>query len=313
MLGGTPQGARLSGSEGRWQRISSQGMTIEVGRTRTAEGSQIYKRINMLGRKRLRIAGILLLGLSGCASRTSGPAGDRVPDRVSEAEYDLARDAWMRQGNAREGLTHVLKAIDADEDNASAHHLAALIYLDLCQKSPQDCRLAEAENQANVAIKLRGDFREARNTLGVILVHEKKFAEAVAVLEPLTRDILYKTPESAWGNLGWAYLESGKLNEAEQALERSVAAQPRFCVGFYRLGLVQERKDHPEAAIESFTRALQADSRCAGLQEALLHRAKSYVRVAKHDLAQSDLSRCVELSQDTLAGKECAAILNGLK
>jgi len=271
----------------------------------------------MYGRIGVRDLAILalgqLIGLGSCAPRTTGPLGERVPDRVSEAEYDLGRDAWLRQGNAREGLTHVLKAIDSDEDNSAAHHLAALIYLDLCQRSQQDCRLKEAENHAKTALKLRHDFREARNTLGVVLVHEKKFAEAISVLQPLTEDILYKTPESAWGNLGWAYLESGKLEEAQLALQKSVAAQPRFCVGFYRLGLVQEKKGLPEAAIESFTSALKADTRCDGLQEALLHRAKSYLRVEKRDAAQSDLSRCVELSGASLAGKECALILNGLK
>jgi len=254
-----------------------------------------------------------LASIVSCASRTSGPSGESVPDRVSEAEYDLGRDAWLRQGNPREGLTHVLKAIDADDDYAEAHHLAALIYLDLCQRSREDCRLSEAERQAKIALKLRSDYREARNTLGVILVHEKKYSEAVSVLQPLTQDILYKTPESAWGNLGWAYLESGKLDDAEQALRRSVAAQPRFCVGFFRLGLVQEQKGLPLAAIESFTDALQADPRCAGLQDALLHRAKIYLRVEKREAAQSDLSRCVELSRATLAGKECVAILSGLK
>ncbi len=267
----------------------------------------------MFGRTSHRFAAIFLTWLLGCTSRATGSSGDQAPDRVSEAEYDLARDAWLRQSNARDGLTHVLKAIEIDEDNTAAHHLAALIYLDLCLRSQQDCRLAEAETQAKLALKLRHDFREARNTLGVILVHEKKYKEAVSVLEPLTRDILYKTPESAWGILGWAYLESGQLDDAQQALLRSVAAQPRFCVGFYRLGLVQERMGRPEAAIESFTSALQADSRCAGLQDALLHRAKSYIHVEKRDLAQSDLSRCVELSQDSLAGKECAVISNGLK
>ena len=163
------------------------------------------------------------------------------------------------------------------------------------------------------ALKLRSDYREARNTLGVVLIHEKKYNEAISVLEPLTQDILYTTPESAWGNLGWAYLEIGRIDEAQQALQRSVAAQPRFCVGYYRLGLVQERKALPEAAIESFTHALQADSRCAGLQDALLHRAKNYLSIGRTAPARSDLSRCVELSLDSLAGKECAVVLQKLK
>jgi type IV pilus assembly protein PilF len=248
----------------------------------------------------------------GCASRAGSVAG-KTNDRESESEYDLARDSWLRRGDARDGLTHALRSIEIDDDNADAHHLAALIYLDLCQKLPQDCRLADSESHARRAVKLRDDYREAKNTLAVVLIHQKKFNEAISVLQPLTQDILYTTPESAWGNLGWAYFEIGRLDDAEQALQRSVAAQARFCVGYYRLGLVQERKGLPEAAIESFTHALQADSRCAGLQDALLHRAKSYLSKGKTEPGKSDLSRCVELSLETLAGKECEVVLQKLK
>ncbi len=78
-------------------------------------------------------------------------------------------------------------SIEIDDDNSDAHHLAALIFLDLCLKSAQDCRLAEAEAHVRRALQLRPDFREARNTLGVVLIHEKKLNEAISVLEPLTR------------------------------------------------------------------------------------------------------------------------------
>jgi Tfp pilus assembly protein PilF len=210
-------------------------------------------------------------------------------------------------------LIHSLRAIEIDDGNADAHHIAALIYLDLCLRITQDCRLIEAEVHARRALQLRADFREARNTLGVILIHEKKFLDAISVLEPLTRDILYATPESAWGNLGWAYLEIDRTDDAQQALQRSVAAQPRFCVGYYRLGLVQERKGLPEAAIESFTNALQADPRCAGLQDALLHRAKNKLRLGRSEPARADLSRCAQLSPDTLAGKECKSVFQKIK
>ncbi|SRR5664279_527611 len=259
------------------------------------------------------LATCFLIGLHACASHSGGTAGGTTSDRQSEAEYDLARDSWLRRGDARNGLAHALRALEIDDDNADAHHLVTLVFLDLCLRSQQDCRLADAETHARTALRLRADFREARNTLGVVLIHEKKYVEAISVLEPLTRDILYGTPESAWGNLGWAYLEAGQLDSAQEALQRSIAAQPRFCVGYYRLGLVQERKDRPELAVESFTNALQADSRCAGLQDALLHRAKNSLSLGRSKPAQSDLSRCAQLSLDTMAGKECKSILQKLK
>lgn len=266
--------------------------------------SQVQKQA-LLGLRSWVLAALLSLS---CSTHSSGLSGAASPDRQSEAEYDLARDAWIRGGDARDGLAHALKAVEIDDENAEAHHLVALLYLDLCQKLAQDCRLADSEKAARRALELRKDFREARNTLGVVLVHEHNYKQAVVVLEPLTKDILYTSPESAWGNLGWAYLEMGRLDDARDALLRSVAAQPRFCVGHYRLGLVYERLGHVEAAIESFSNALQADSRCAGLQEALLHRGKAYLSLGRTAPAQVDLSRCAQLSLSTLAGKECTSI-----
>src|SRR5688572_15287740 len=171
----------------------------------------------------------LLFSLIACSS-SSGP-GAQDPSRQSEAEYDIARDLWLRRGQTRQALERALKATELDPENADASHLVALLYLDFCSRGPAECKLEEAERFARRAVALKSDYREAKNTLGVALIHRKKAPEAVEVLRTLTEDILYQTPENAWGNLGWAYLELEKFDEAIDALRRSVAAQPLFCVG----------------------------------------------------------------------------------
>jgi type IV pilus assembly protein PilF len=258
-----------------------------------------------------KIAVILALLLGACASNQTTNVASA--EGQSDAEYDLARDAWLRQGKAREALRHALIAVEQNPDNSDAQHLAALIYLDLCQRSETSCRLAEAEKHARAALEARADYREARNTLGVVLIHANRPAEAISVLQPLTQDILYTTPENAYANLGWAYLLLGKLDEAKDALERAVAAQPRFCVGYYRLGLVHELKHQPEAAHEAFSQALTADARCASLQEAYAGRARVLVGLGRLDEARADLTRCQNLLAESKTGKECASIQGKLK
>jgi predicted NBD/HSP70 family sugar kinase len=120
--------------------------------------------------------------------------------------------------------------------------------------------------------------------------------------------------ENAWGNLGWAYLELGQYDPAVDALRRSIAAQPLFCVGNYRLGLAYERKGEVQQARESFTRALETEAPgCTQLQEAWAGRARTLVRDGQADAARADLERCVALSKSSIAGKECSSMLAKLK
>ena len=255
----------------------------------------------------------LALACSSGSSGSTGP-GAHDPSQQSESEYDVAKDLWLRRGKTRDALEHALKAVELDDENADAAHLVALLYLDFCSQSRDECRLPEAERHARRALALKPDFREARNTLAVVLIHEKKPAAAVELLRPLTEDILYQTPENAWGNLGWAYLELGKLDEAVDALRRSIAAQPQFCVGNYRLGFAHERKGELGAALVAYTRALETEAPgCSALQEAWAGRARVSFRAGNVDSARADLERCVKLSGATSAGKECRSMMAKLK
>jgi tetratricopeptide (TPR) repeat protein len=163
-------------------------------------------------------------------------------------------------------------------------------------------------------VENKKDFREAKNTLGVILVHQKRYKEAIEVLLPLANDILYATPETAWGNLGWAYLLSGNTTKAIEALERALALQPEFCVGAYRLGLAYERKGEFKAARDAFSRAVETDRReCNGLLDAYKARARVALKLGDPEAAREDLKRCRELAGETPEGQECSIKLKRLK
>jgi len=240
--------------------------------------------------------------------------GAQSPQAQSQAEYDLASDLWLQRDQPRQALEHALRAISLDDENAEAHHLAALLYLDFCRRDPRQCQLQDAEAHAAEALALRKDFREAINTLGVILIHRKDYTRAVAVLKPLTEDILYQTPENAWGNLGWAYLELGQVDAALDALSRSVAIEPNFCVGHFRLGLARSKKKDYAGAANAYTRAVSvSDPRCKALQEAYLGRAQASLQLSEPEQATTDLAQCVALDSTTLTGQSCQALMNQLK
>ncbi|HEY3593568.1 MAG TPA: tetratricopeptide repeat protein [Polyangiaceae bacterium] len=252
---------------------------------------------------------MLAVVVSACASGGRGPTSPDT-DRESDAEYDVARDLFLSRRDPRGALAHVQRALSLNDQNAEALHFEALIYLYLCSASAIDCRLPDAEVAARRAVKLKPDFLEAANTLGVILTQEKKYDDAIAVLQPLASNILYQTPWDAWGNLGLAYLEKGKADDAIEALRRSIAAEPRFCVGNYRLGLAYEKKGDLSAAREAFSRALETDRpECQQLQDAFEARARVYSKSKNCDLARGDWEKCQKISMDSPAGRRCTASL----
>ncbi len=257
------------------------------------------------------VASLALLAV-GCPDQGPATADDA---KRSMSEYDVARDLWLARNQPRAALEHGLRAVELDEENAEAAHLVSLIYLQFCAAADAgvgeagDCRLPEAERFARHAVAQDPDYRDAKNTLGVVLVHQKKYSAAVSVLKPLTEDILYQSPEKAWGNLGWAYLEWGKLSPAIDALQRSIAAQPGFCVGHYRLGLAWEKKRDLTAAEAAYSESLATDHEaCQGLQEAWLGRARVRAGLGRAADARADLERCLKLDRGTRAGKDCATL-----
>jgi type IV pilus assembly protein PilF len=253
------------------------------------------------------LAWLALVMLSGCA--LTGPGPEDV--KMAQAEYGLANDAFQR-GQYRMALEHVENALDHDDQNADAAYLGAMVMLVFCanDETSPDCRYEAAERFARKAVATDSEMRDAKNALGVILVHQGRHAEAIEVLEPLAKDMLYRSPEKAWGNLGWAYLEADRLDEAIPALKRAVAAQPLFCVGHYRLGLAYEKKREYAAARQAFTRAVSIEEgQCGRLQVAFWARARVANALGQAASVRKDLEKCRDLAKLTDVGKKCSARL----
>jgi type IV pilus assembly protein PilF len=251
--------------------------------------------------------GLVLAFAGACVSKGADAPGAN-PQRQSEAEYDLARDYFYR-GQQRLALDHCRKAIDLDDQNAKALYFAAAIHLFFCSGKLElrdpDCHLNVAEEYVRRALKAQDSFREAKNTLGQILILEGRYPDAVAVLTPLTKDPAFESSYLAWGNLGWAQVKAGRIDEGIESLKNSIT-EPRFCVGHYRLGVAYEKKGDLAAADQSFTNALSVDAvECRSLQDAWGQRARVRMQLGRVADARADFEKCRDLSADTQTGKEC--------
>jgi tetratricopeptide (TPR) repeat protein len=62
-------------------------------------------------------------------------------------------------------------------------------------------------------------------------------------------------------DLGEAYLESKKIDEAEKALKAATAADPKLFKAWWRLGLVYKMLDRPKEADDALRHAIEANTR----------------------------------------------------
>jgi type IV pilus assembly protein PilF len=249
--------------------------------------------------------------VSACSGRGASTPG-LDPERQSESEYDVARDYFFKN-QPRLALDHCRKAVELDDQNAKALYFASAIHLFFCSgkldlRDP-DCRLADAESYARRALNVEPNFREAKNTLGQILILEKRYTDAIAILAPLTKDPAFESSYLAWGNLGWAQVLAGQTDQGIESLKNSIT-EPRFCVGHYRLGIAYEKKGDLAAAEQSLTNALSVDSPdCKALQDAWQARAEVRQRLTKVTESRADFEKCRDISVETQAGKACADAL----
>jgi type IV pilus assembly protein PilF len=256
-----------------------------------------------------------LLGAAVAACGSSTP-GVRNPEKASEAEYDLARD-YFYKGQPRLALDHCKRALDLNDENTRALYFASTIHLFFCSSKLElqdpDCRLDDAEKYARKALQVDSSFREAKNTLGQILILEQRYPEAMSILEPLTKDPSFESSYLAWGNYGWAEVLAGQVDAGIEALKNSVT-EPRFCVGHYRLGMAYEKKGDLAAADVSFTNAVTVDApECKNLQDAWKERAEVRLKLTHLADAKTDFEKCRDISADTLAGKVCVEALARLQ
>ena len=253
----------------------------------------------------------LMVVVAACSGKGASAPGAN-PERQSDIEYAIARD-YFDKAQPRLALDHVKRSVELNDQNAKALYFTSAVYLFFCngklEFNDPDCRLDNAEKYARLALKAQENFREAKNLLGQILIDEKKYPEAVTVLEPLTRDPSFESSFLAWGNLGWAQVLEGQVDTGIESLKKAIT-EPRFCVGHYRLGVAYEKKGDLAAAEQSLTTALDVDApECKNLQDAWQDRAQVRVKLGKLSDARADFQKCRDISVETSAGKACVDAL----
>jgi type IV pilus assembly protein PilF len=228
----------------------------------------------------------------------------------AQKEYELAVGLLGEQ-NIPAAFEHLFKARDLDPSNPEPHQLLGNLYMLRGDFVKAEGELRESKALAEKNSAYGAPFvAEVENSIGVVLVHQKRYDEAIALLRETASNLLNRTPHLAWGNLGWAYYEKGQYTDAVAALTQSVRHQNRFCLGYYRLGQVYLALRDFERAEEALTHCLEVpDPACQGLQDAWHLRGQARARLGRREDAIGDFERCVELAPGTAATIACKSYL----
>lgn len=253
---------------------------------------------------------LLAVFYGACAG--SGPSEEDVERAMHQHQLAVS---LFEEGNLPSAIERAREAIELDPTYAQPHILLGIVY-----HQRLDYARAAEEYRTAIQILVDGGYEgetlaESRNMLGTTLIEQGQYDEAVEVLMSSALDELNRAPHLAWGNVGWALLEKGDYDAALEALQQSIRLQPRFCLGYYRMGQVYFRQEQYALAEEALVQALEVDPSCGEtplFQVAWKLRGETRAMLGLVDEARSDLEQCIELGPRTEVGHECQAFLDGV-
>jgi len=216
--------------------------------------------------------GLLLACGIGCAT-------DRVDTRKRAKALQDMGNAMAMQGDLRGGLGKLLEAVKLDPDNVDLNHQIALVLRNLGQYE-----LSLKYFQRTLALNPK--FSEARNNLGTLYLLMERWDPAIACFKEAVSDILYKTPQYAYNNMGYAYYRKGDYDRAIEYYTQALSASRCYIVAYSNLARAYEAKGDLDQAVAAYHQAVFCAPKDAathlGLAKILLKQGKK--KEAKEEL-----------------------------
>jgi type IV pilus biogenesis/stability protein PilW len=157
---------------------------------------------------------LVLLVITGCASHA------KKQTEIATSTRTLG-EAYMAQGNHIAALRELLNAEKIIPDDPFVQYDLGLVYMALE-------KYALAEIHLTKAIAIKNDYTAAMNSLGVVLMKQKKWDAAISLFQKTAGNLVYATPHYPLSNMGWAYLGKGDYMRAETSFKKALKARPDF-------------------------------------------------------------------------------------
>lgn len=223
---------------------------------------------------------IFTLSLSGCASWLS-------EDKETAELHLRIGTAHLDNGNYPQALGELMQAEKLDPSSPQIQNNLGLAYF-------AREKLDLAEEHLRKAISLNGNYSDAKNNLGRVLIERRKYNDAISVLTPVINDLTYNQPEKPLLNVGTAYFKMNDFRTARSFFLKSLEYQRDSCIAnsYYGRSLF-ELKDFKNAA-EALDRGI---GYCQKLQydEPHYYSALAYYQIGDPARAQVRLEELIKL------------------
>lgn len=217
-----------------------------------------------------------------------------LPFRGNAESYEFGRNnlslgsAFYQRGYYDQAMAAFEDALASEPSSAEAHYGLGSAYL-------KQEKLAEARASFEQAVKLTAAYpnttTNAMNNLGLVAAREGRAGDAIGYFQEALR--LNPDYWIALENLGNAYRQLRRWEEARAALERAVAARPQEAEANYSLAMVYAQTDDTEHAYEYLQKALSVRP---AYPEALNNLGVLFLRTRRRDEAVKKFEECIRVA-----------------
>jgi len=206
-------------------------------------------------------------------------------------------EKYMIEKNYPKAIKELTRAEQLNPKDPITQHYMGLAFRSSAKTtrnpSSQNHFLALAVKHYKKALDLNPDYSIARNNLGNVYMDQKKWDEAIACYETVTKDLVYTTPYFPLSNLGWAYYNKKDYGLAEKYYLDALNLEPRFLLAMLGLGRTYIASGRTSDAIGVLEKAAEAYPQTP---EIYLDLAEAYKASKDNRKALASYRKVIELS-----------------
>ena len=201
---------------------------------------------------------LLVLALALMAGGCAGTSARKDNEKESAAEINARLGlAYLQQGNTKQALVKLNKALEENPKLATAHHYLAETYRQLGQ-------LPDAEEHFKKALSLAPRDTAIQNNYGVFLCDQHQFEKADEMFLKAARNRTNGTSAEAYENAGLCAMRKPDLELAETHFRKALqlsANRPRSLYQMVELSVAKKSYLEARAFMQRYTDVAPLDPR----------------------------------------------------